>query len=392
MLQGTHQNLPQDRIVYGRPAADVIREAADRHDARAVFVMTSRSVARTPHLMTITKALGARLAGLYDGITAHSPRESVVAGANAARQARADLLVAVGGGSVIDATKLMLLCVWQGLETTAELEPFHAVPVIDLGERLTRDGRPPIRMLAVPNTLSGAEFTMQAGVTDTARQFKQSFLHPLFTPLEVVLDPEATRATPPWLLHSTGVRAVDHCVETFCSTKAWPYSDALSVEALSLLFKALPRLQAAPDDMDNRGLLQLAVWMSISGFMNGVPLGASHGISRVLGGSYGVPHGRTSCITLPAVLRWNATVNAQRQHALNDRIGAPRATLAESVEGLVRLLGEPARLTEIDFRRADLPDLAAKSMEKLKHHSVAGNPRTIAGPSDVMQILDLAWQ
>jgi maleylacetate reductase len=293
--------------------------------------------------------------------------------------------------SRIDAAKLMLLCLWRGFSQTSDLEPFYQVPVIDLGHKITRDGNAPIRMIAVPTTLSGAEFTSQAGVTDTAKAFKQSYIHPLFAPRVVVLDPQATRETPPWLLHTTGIRAVDHCVETHCSTRAMPLSDALSAKALAMLTAGLPRLKAEPADMDNRLDLQMAVWLSIFGFMSGVPMGASHGISRVLGGTFGVPHGRTSCITLPAVLRWNASVNAERQAQVNTLMGAPKATLADSVEWLVRQMGEPTRLREIGFDRAKFPEFAEKSLEKLKHKSVAGNPRPIRGAADVLEILELAW-
>ena len=390
-LQGSHEILPQDRIVYGRPAPEVVAEQAAVLGAARVFVMTSRSVAGLAHTRAIETALGARHAGTYAGITAHSPRESVIDGAAAARKAGADLIVAVGGGSVIDATKLMLLCLWQGFTKPADLEPFHQVATIDLGGKITHDGVAPIRMIAVPTTLSGAEFTSQAGVTDTAKAFKQSYIHPMFAPRVVVLDPEALRETPPWLLYTTGIRAVDHCVETLCSTKAMPLSDALSGKALAMLTSGLPRLKAAPEDIDNRLDVQLAVWLSIFGFMSGVPMGASHGISRVLGGTFGVPHGRTSCITLPAVLRWNSTVNAARQAAVNAMMGAPTPVLADSVEGLVRRMGEPARLREIDFDRGKFAEFAEKSLEKLKHKSVAGNPRPIRGAADVLEILELAW-
>jgi maleylacetate reductase len=391
MLQGSYEFLPQDSIVYGRPAAEVVREEAKRLGIERILIVSSRSAAATAYCTGLTKALGPLVAGSYAGVTAHSPRNSVIAGAAAAREARADLLLAVGGGSVIDAAKLMLLCLWQDITEAAALDPYHKVASIDLGPRPTRSGKPPVRLVAVPTTLSGAEFTAQAGVTDESIKTKQSYVCPLFAPRVVVLDPAATVETPEWLMLSTGIRAVDHCVETYCSTGAMPLSDALSAEGLRMLTRDLPRLKSEPADLDNRLACQMAVWLSITGFMNGVPLGASHGIGRVLGGSFGVPHGRTSCIMLPATLRWNASVDGARQQAVNALMGNPRPTAAESVEALVRSLGEPTRLSELGLTRAIFPELAEKSVEKLKHRSVSGNPRPVRGTADVLEILELAF-
>src|SRR5215471_5866928 len=107
MLNGIHGHQEIERVVYGRPAGTALRAEAERLDARRVFVTTSKSVAQSALLADVVRELGDRYAGVYAGITAHSPRPCVIEGAELARQARADLLVAVGGGSVIDATKVM---------------------------------------------------------------------------------------------------------------------------------------------------------------------------------------------------------------------------------------------------------------------------------------------
>ena len=115
-----------DRIVFGTPAGDAVTAEAERYGAKRIFVTSTRSLAQKTDgpLQRLERALGARHAGTYASIKSHSPREDVVAGANAARAAKADLLVAVGGGSVIDATKAMQLCLWLGLDTPDAMEPY----------------------------------------------------------------------------------------------------------------------------------------------------------------------------------------------------------------------------------------------------------------------------
>ena len=106
MLNGIHGHQDIERVVYGRPAGAALRAEAERLGAKRVFVTTTKSVAQSALLADVIKELGDRYAGVYAGITAHSPRPCVIEGAQMARDAKADLLVAVGGGSAIDATKV----------------------------------------------------------------------------------------------------------------------------------------------------------------------------------------------------------------------------------------------------------------------------------------------
>ena len=245
-----------------------------------------------------------------------------------------------------------------------------------------------IRMLAVPTTYSAAEFTNAAGITNKARGGKEGFDHPLFVPQTVVLDPAATLNTPSELLLSTGVKALDHAVERFCTPDAHPYSDATASEAIRLVARALPGIKARPSDLEPRLEGQLGMWMSISGAAEGIGIGASHGIGHVLGGRFGVPHGITSCVMLPAVLRWNAAVNAERQKRISELMGAADRAASDLVRELVAGLGLPTRLRDIGIKRDDFAAIAEHSMHD---PAIPANPRKIAGPQDIVEILDIAW-
>ena len=388
MLTGTHRHYLQERVTYGKPAVAVVAEEAAALDARRVFITTTRSLGGADALpAAVARGLGERHAGTYGGISAHSPRDSVIAGAAEARAAGADLLVAVGGGSVIDATKLMLLCLWHNITTVDALDPWRAQRSGDPSHRPPGMERA-IRMVAVPTTYSAAEFTYFAGVSDTRRNVKEGFGHPLFVPQVVVLDPAATLATPLQLLLSTGMKAVDHAVERLCSLQASPYSDATGGEALRLLTRALPAIKAEPSAPEPRLEGQLGMWLSITGAASGIGVGASHAIGHTLGGSYGVPHGITSCVTLPSVLRWNAAANSERQAKVSALLGAPQRPASELVADLVARLELPRRLRDVGIKRESFRAIAEHT---LHDPPVRANPRPIKRPEDIVEILELAW-
>ena len=390
MLNGIHGHQEIERVVYGRPAGAAVRAEAERLGAKRVFVTTTRSVAQSALLADVIKELGDRYAGVYAGITAHSPRPCVIEGAQRAREAKADMLVTVGGGSVIDATKVMLIALWQNVTSIDELDPYRA-------GRPKEGAAPPseaikspaeaIRMIAVPTTLSAAEFNAYAGISDPRHGIKESFGHRLIVPRVIVLDPAATLATPMDLMLSTGLKAVDHAVERLCSQQAHPFVLGTATEALKLLTEALPAHKAHADDMAARLNLQFGMWLSIGAGTSGVGVGASHGIGHVLGAACHVPHGHTSCVMLPSVLRWNLAVNADRQKRVSEAFGKPDAPAADLVAQLVATLGLPRTLSEVGVGRDRFREIAEKSMHD---RAVLNNPRPIKGPSEVMEILELA--
>ncbi|HEY0479965.1 MAG TPA: iron-containing alcohol dehydrogenase [Kofleriaceae bacterium] len=379
----------QDRVVFGRPADVALVAEADRHQAQRIFVVSTRSLARLEAgpLQRIVAALGARCAGLFAEVRAHSPREDVIAVATAARAARADLLVAVGGGSVIDATKAAQMCLWLGIDTPEAMEPYRGGAPGDIARPIEAPAAP-VRMIAVSTTLSASEFTATAGVTDSRTAAKQSFTHRLLVPREVVLDPAATLDTPDWLLFATGIRAVDHAVESYCSPLANPATEALSLQGLRLLHRALPRIQADPRDLHARLEAQFGMWQSIAAAAAGAGSGASHGIGYALGAGYGVPHGHTSCVMLPAVLAWNAAVNHERQRALSEAMGAPDRLASALIAELIATLGQPGSLRAVGISRADLDVIAERA---LAYPPLRINPRPVTTAAQVKEILELAW-
>ena len=388
-MSGVFQFPAMDRVVHGEPFAAALGREVERLDGHAVFVLASGTLARETDVVEQLRAvLGNRLAGVWARIGAHTPRTDVVAAANAARTAKADLLVTVGGGSVTDAAKMVALCLGNDVTEPGQLDRFAAKIEAD-GSTYRPPVEPPgVRSIAVPTTLSAGEFTFFAGCTDTERQVKQSYGHRLMVPRVVVLDPAITRHTPSWLFLSTGIRAVDHAVESISSVAPQPFSDGTSLHALRLLSRGLPAVHRDEGDLAARLDCQVGAWLSIAGSQSGVPMGASHGIGHVLGGTAGVPHGYTSCVMMPHVLRFNTGANAERQTWISEALGRPGVPAADVVAELVSGLGLPGRLRDVGVRPDQLDTIARESMEDRWVHT---NPRKIDGPAVVRELLEAAW-
>ncbi|MGH1354647.1 MAG: iron-containing alcohol dehydrogenase [Thalassovita sp.] len=376
----------QEKMVFGFPASDALLDQVTTGGHNRVFITTNRSLSASELISEITCKLGDRCVGIYSEISAHSPQEAVLEATSEARAAKADVIVGVGGGSVIDATKVVLGCLWDNVSDVTGLD--------QLAQDGPKNSKAPnaIRMISIPTTLSAAEFTPLAGITDRSTQTKRLFLDPLYTPACVIFDPEATLSAPQWLFLSTGIRGVDHCVETWLSSRPSAYGDALSREGLRRITPALRAVHADPKNLDARLECQLATFLAISGPVGGVPVGASHGIGRVLGGAFNVAHGHTSCALLPAVLDWNSAEDDGRQKDVVTLMGADSGTTAsQAVAALVSDLDLPGTLQDLDIRRDQFDLIVDRSLVMLADGTTSGNQRAVTSGDQILEILERAY-
>ena len=357
-------------------------------DSSRIFLLVSSTLLNTTdEIDKVKEALGDRIVSVHCGIPPHAPRSSVLAAATKARASRADLIVTIGGGSVTDAGKIIPLILKHELTEHDDLEPFH-VYVNEAGETIKPEFESPdLRVICCPTTLSGGEFNPLAGATDEKIGHKQGFEHPMMAPVAVILDPELTRHTPAWLWTSTGVRSVDHALETLGSLSSDHFSDGIAESALRLLSGALPVVHKTPGDMDARLRCQIGAWQSMIPIIGGVPMGASHAIGHILGGTCEVPHGYCSCVMAPAVLDYNSEVNADRQRRISECFGRPQEAASKIVDEFISALGMPRALSEVGVREDQLDHIAEYTMLDFWART---NPRKIESPSDVRKILDLA--
>ena len=377
-----------ERLIYGKPAAAALADEVERIGAKRVFLVVSGTMNRTTdEVEKVRAALGSRYAGTYDSIPPFTPRSAVLEAARLARSVGTDLLVTFGGGSVTEGGKMVRLCLQHNITDVDGFDRFRLITHPD-GTRSTPkyDGAS-IAQIAIPTTLSAGELTTGGGATDERVKRKFSHGNPQAIPRTVIFDPAPTVHTPLWVWLSTGVRAVDHAVEGLCSPRSNPVSDGMYQHALMLLGGSLLKTKRDPADLDARLESFYGIWLAIAGRHGGVEMGASHAIGHALGGSCGVPHGYTSCVMLPHVLRYNRGVNAARQQLVAAALGHPGEDAADVLDQFIGELGLPRRLSEVGIGAAQFVTIATTAMHDPALHA---NPVKITSPEQVLKILEAA--
>ena len=377
-----------DEVIFGARTCEAIIAQAKRLGAARVFLMVSNSLnAKTDVIEKVRRALGDCCVGTFDAMPPHTPRSSVILASEAARAVRADLIVTIGGGSVTDGAKAVQMCLANDIRSPNAIDLLRPVKGPDGTIGPPKMNAPTVRQISVPTTLSGGDFSAIAGVTDERTRVKELLRHPRIIPSAVILDPAITVHTPMWLWLSTGIRAVDHCVEGVCSNEAHAYGDALALKGLALLSAGLPRVKSNPADLAARLDCQIGTWLSMGPLASGVPMGASHGIGYVLGAEFGIPHGHTSCIMLPAVMRWNESVNADRQATISAAMAQAGTDASTVLDLFIGELGMPRSLGAVKIGRESFQRIADQAMAT---PWVPRNPRRIDSPAQVREILELA--
>ncbi len=391
----TFRYLPMGMVHYGKGALARVSDAMEEVGASRAFVVTSPSVTRTTNAIQLLSGhLGARLVHVFEGVRPHVPYGCLQPGLDALRASGADVIISVGGGSSVDAARALALAIGEGIEAVAELERLRAQFVPPNTTTIPPTSGQALPLIAVPTTLSAAEFANAGAVTSEERHSKDLLIADELTPRVVILDPELALQTPTSLWSSTGMRALDHAIESVYSPNGGPVIDVLSLEAIRRMASALRQAQADPTSVEAREQGQVAAWMSYFGEMN-LTLGLSHAIGHQLGARFGMQHGLTSCIVLPQVMRFLAPVADGRLALVAAALGVEEEEIhalgsgeaaARAVERLVSDLGLPSRLHEVGVARADFSSLATAVLGDLV---VAGSPRPVTH-SQVVEILESA--
>jgi maleylacetate reductase len=382
------EQSPSERFITGTPAAEAVAAEAERRGAARVFILSGATLeSSTDEIRKIEERLGTRHARTYAGISSHAPLSEIVDGIVQARDAQADLIVTVGGGSITDSGKVVAIGLKAGVKSMSEIPEF--VETYKWGKRqASPETAPDVKLICVPTTLSGGELNFVAGAYHPELG-KIGFEHLANAPATIVYDPWITLHTPMWLWLSTGVRSIDHAVETLASPGSSEYFDAIAETALRLLADGLRRTARDSSDIEGRMRCQIGAWQSMVGLLNGVPMGASHAIGQSLGGVAQVPHGYTSCVLLPAVLEWNEQAASDRLSRVSAALGDAAVPAHRLLDQLIRSLGQPRTLAAVGVEDKDgLFDRIAE--HAAAHAWIKTNPRPIEGKQSIIDILALA--
>jgi 4-hydroxybutyrate dehydrogenase len=345
---------------------------AKRLGIERALIVTDPGVAASGALDLVREALGGRVAEVWTEAEADAPKSSVHAGAEIARAANADGIVAVGGGSAIDSGKAIALLAKHGGDV-ARWDGNNKV------------GTPGLPLVAIPTTAgTGSEASNICVVKDTKRARKLVIFDRAVYPSVAILDPRLTAKLPAFLTAATGVDALTHAIEGIASKYAQPVCDAIGLEAIRLVKANLPRAVADGSDLEARGFMLLAA--SMAGQLVSMTFsGVSHAIAHALGVGFGVHHGTGNAIALGWSVRFNAKdPRAAAQYArCAAAFGIPAAVndertalaLADAIDEFVVSLGLPIRLAGAGLGRCDLPRLADLAFADPSH---GPNPVAVA--------------
>jgi alcohol dehydrogenase class IV len=363
-----------ERVVFGAGSVARLGDELDRLGASRAVVVTGRTLSASPLLDRVTGALGHRCVEVFAGARQHVPASAVAELGRMLDASGADCVVSFGGGSPIDAAKAAVHQRLAGGDAAAGV----------------RDALP---HLAVPTTLSAGEFTAVVGITDDASRVKHAIADPRLAPRVVLLDPEVTVATPTWLWAASGMRAVDHAVETLYSSFQHPVSTSQAATALAMLAADLVPSLDPLSGLEHRLSCQTAAWMSVRG-LSYAGLGLSHALGHQIGPRWNVAHGVTSCITLPHAMRaiarkrpdLFAAIAAAWRLPFDAAAPAPTAAAcADSVAGLVARLELPSRLSAVGVQRGELESVAAVVHDVMRQHPRVGHAVTLAEVGAVLE-------
>ena len=350
--------------------------------SRSTVIVTNPGLEQIGHVDLVRRHLPPKTSVHVLAIPDAEPEIKVIMqGVETLKTYKADQIVALGGGAVLDAAKIMKLMYESPQADLAEL----AAPFLDIRKRVVQFPTEKVnhlRMVAVPTTSgTGSEVTPFAVLTDKEHGRKVTLADYSLTPDVAIVDPQFVMSMPKGLTADTGVDCLTHALEAAVSIYASPYSDANAMQAIQLVFKYLPVCYEDPRNQDARSMMHNASCLAAIAFAN-VSVGVNHALAHAFGARFGVPHGRANALMLPHVIAFNASVPTkfmpspnQRAYvadkkyaAIADMLGLGGQTVEEKVKNLVtaveqlldrlaipRSIGELG-ISKEEFERA-LPEL-----------------------------------
>ncbi|OOY11218.1 alcohol dehydrogenase [Thioclava marina] len=346
-----------------------VKELADHCKAAGItkpLLVTDKALASLPITAQALEILDSAGLGraVFSQVDPNPNEKNMEDGLKVYRAGGHDGVVCFGGGSALDLGKMIALMVDQSVSVW-DLE--------DIGDWWTRANPDTIApIIAVPTTAGTGSEVGRAGVlTNSETHKKKIIFHPKLLPVVTICDPELTVGMPAFITAGTGMDALAHCLEAFCSPFYHPMSQGIALEGMRLVFENLPKAYATPTDIEARAHMMSAAAMGAVAFQKG--LGAIHSLSHPVGAVYGTHHGTTNACVMPMVLDFNRDAIEEKitQAAAYLGIAGGFEGFKARVESLRTELGIPANLTAMGVKAEDLDMLTDMALED---PSCGGNP------------------
>ncbi len=351
-------------IVFGAGAVSGIADHVKRIGASRALVVCDPGVVKVGIAERVRALLeaGGVSAAVFDRVDPNPVEKNVVDGVAAYRAHDAGCIVSVGGGSPLDAGKLI------ALKVTHERPLADYDDAVD-GGQFVSSNVPPI--ITIPTTAgTGSEVGRSGVVTLAATGRKTVIFSPHLLAKVALLDPELTRSMPARVTAATGFDALTHCLEAFCSLGDHPMADAIALGGLELCAKHLVRAVEHGDDLDARGGMMKAAMMGAVAFQKG--LGACHSLAHPLSSEKGLHHGLANALCLAAVVEFNEPASHDKLERVRGLLDGGARSCADAVRSLRKRVGLPDGLRAEGVTEADVPKLSEKAVEDACHRS---NPR-----------------
>ncbi len=367
----TNRIILNQTAYFGRGAISHIIDEAKSHGYKKALIVTDKELIRVniaTRVLELLKSSGLDFA-VFDEVMPNPTVDVVKRGVSAFKQAGADYLIAIGGGSPQDTSKAIGIIINN---------PDFA-DVLSL-EGVAPTTSPSVPIIAIPTTAgTAAEVTINYVITDEQRRRKFVCVDPHDIPLVAIIDPDMMASMPASLKAATGVDALTHAIEGYTTQAAWELTDMFHLKAIEIIARSLrASVQGDPKGVDDMALGQYIAGM---GFSN-VGLGLVHGMAHPLGAFYNTPHGVANAILLPHIMEYNAARTGEKFRAIAVAMGVElaksmtieqaRTAAVNAVKELCRAVGIPANLREVGLRQEDIPALAQAALDDV---CTGGNPR-----------------
>ena len=359
---------------FGKNARENLPEEIKKRDFKKVFLVSDKSLIKAGVTAKVEEILkNAKIEyTLYSEIKPNPSIENVTDGVKACKKSKADVIVAVGGGSSIDTAK--------GISIVMTNPDRSDIRSLNGASNTVNRGMP---IIALPTTAgTAAEVTINYVITDEERKVKMVCVDPNDIPIVAIVDSDLMASMPKSLAAATGMDALTHAVEGYITRAHNEISDMFHMKAIKMIFKYLP---AAVNDKDEEAInmMGMAQYIAGMGFSN-VGLGIVHSMAHQLGAVYDTPHGIANAILLPTVMKFNGEVCYERFRDILKELGYPAdkytkeeviKSFVDKIVDLSEKVGITQSVSDVGGKEEDLEMLAKKAMEDPCR---PGNPRDVS--------------